>query len=191
MDYRGGAVLTPWRSPEGLHFIHPGAWIQVFLEEKKHVKVLNKVWLKPQTNALVTRTFVHRLADWAMVSGGRYSSLSLTFCTIAAARVTESHFTVCSTANMSLDCRFDAAYLNESSRVLKSQLKCFHSQLTDTAQNWRNTGNDHTIHKTMVNGLTTDTFTDSFLLTRSYIWLRSVSLLVAWGHTWTPQRWHR
>lgn len=71
-----------------------------------------------------------------MVSGGRCSSLSLTFCTIAAARVTESHFTVCGTANMSSDCRFDAANLNESGqRVLKSQLKCFDSQFTDTAQN--------------------------------------------------------
>lgn len=75
MDYRGGAVLTPWRSPEGLHFIHPGAWIQVFLEEKKHVKILNKVWLKPQTNALVTEDVC---SQTGRLSDGLWGSVQLT-----------------------------------------------------------------------------------------------------------------
>lgn len=136
---RGGTVdyvLTPWRSPEGLHFIHPGAWIQVFLEEKKHVKVLIKVWLKPQPNAPVTEDVC---SQTGRLSDGLWGSVQLTVSDIL-------HHRCCSCYWISFYCvqyckyelgrQIDAAYLNESGqRVLKSQLKCFHSQFTDTAQN--------------------------------------------------------
>lgn len=52
-----------------------GAWIQVFLEEKKHVKVLNKVWLKPQTNALVTEDVC---SQTGRLSDGLWGSVQLT-----------------------------------------------------------------------------------------------------------------